>query len=136
MLKRNMKSYFSTIKTISCLVKQDFSNFFPCDIWHVLQWVLVVLPELTREMLSHVFCCKFDQDVCKNSWSGKKLNNIKNRGWQQSINCYVNFYCLMLIMLFLWSFTKPLNKLKYRTNIFWKIFYSAIYLKYWLTKIG
>ena len=80
-------------------------------------------------MLSHVFCCKFDQDVFKNSCSGKSLNNIKNRGWQQSINCCVNSYCLMLIKLFGWSFTKPLNKLKYRTNIFWKIFYSAIYLK-------
>ena len=87
------------------------------------------------EMLSNVFCCKFDQDVFKNSCSGKSLNNIKSSGWQQSINCYVNSYCLMLITLFVWSFTKPLNKLKYRTNIFWKIFYSAIYLKYWLINI-
>ena len=104
-------------------------------IWHVLQWVIAILSEPNQKCKDMCFGCKFDQDVFKNS-SGKSLNNIKNIGWQQSINSYVNSYCLMLIMLFVWSFSKPLNKSKYRTNIFWKIVYSAIYLKYWLTNIG
>ena len=102
-------------------------------------WIIVGTSNFTStelKMLSYVFCCNFNQDVFKNSFSGKNVNNIKNRGWQQSINCYVNSYILMLIMLFAWkSFTKPLNKLKCRTNIFWNISYSAIYLKCWLTKI-
>ena len=42
----------------------------------------------------------------------------------------------MLMMLFvLKRLTNLSEKLKYRTNIFWKIFYSAIYLKYWLTTL-
>ena len=42
-------------------------------------------------MLSRVVCCKFDRDVFKNSCSGKSLSDIKTKGWQQGINCYVNF---------------------------------------------
>ena len=66
-----------------------------------------------------------------NSCSLKHLINIKNKGWQQNINYYVNTCDLMLMMLNVWkSFTKPLSKIKCKTNIFWKIIYSVIYLKY------
>ena len=82
------------------------------------------------EILSHVFYCKFDQAVFKNSCSRKILSDIKNKGSDQSIDWYLNSYGPMLIVLFLWeSFTKPLNKLKYGKNTFWKVFYAAIYSK-------
>ena len=68
---------------------------------------------------------------------GKVWVTSKTKVGTQSINLYVNSHGLMLIILFVWkSFTKPLKKLKSKTNIFWKIFYFAIYLKHWLTNIS
>ena len=38
------------------------------------------------------------------------------------------------MMLVVWkSSSKPLNKIKYKINIFWQFFYTNICLKYWLT---
>ena len=74
---------------------------------------------ILSETPSHVFSYWFKQTVIKNSSSGKNFSDIESKGWQQIINWYVNFYGLMLMMLFVWkTFTKPLNKLKDRTNIF------------------
>ena len=85
-------------------------------------------------------------------WDRKK--GVKNYfpGWNVCL-AYAYFFThsrldmlinIMLIkkhvmMLFVWkSFTKSLNKVKYRTNIFWKIFYSAIHLTWltWLTLVN
>ena len=87
MLKRNIKAYFLIIKTVSYLFKQDFNNFFPVT---YLTRFTVGTSDFIRaqpEILSHVFCCKFDQDVFKNNYSEKSLNNIKNKGVPDSINC-------------------------------------------------
>lgn len=79
-------------------------------------------------MLSHAFWCDFNQAVFENSYSEKRLRNIKNKRWHSDHK---------LVGKFLWSYfnhaigkslTKTLNKLQYRTNILRNIFYSAIFL--------
>ena len=46
----------------------------------------------------------------------------KTKGWQQSINWYINSYGLMLMMLFLWkSFTKLINLLTETSTILVKL---------------
>ena len=75
----------------------------------------------------------FDQAVFKNSCSEKNMSDIKKKGWQHSIN----WHGIVIMMLFVLKlFIKSSEKIKYRTNIFWKIFYSAIFLKYWLTTLA
>ena len=124
MLRRNMQSSFSTIQTVSCLVKEYFRNFL---------WQLFPVTYLTYFIVSkicHVFCCYFAQVVFKNSRSGKHFCDIKKKVWQQSINQYVNSYSLMLMVLSARKiFTKLINLLTEKFKILLKLLAAEGLLK-------
>ena len=128
MLREACNHNLLIIKNFSRLNKQDLNIF--CEalpLWHnwlVLQWVLMILSELSKNTKSHVLL--FDQGVFNYSWSRKYVSGIKSRGWQHSRNWHVNSHGLIEIMLFVWiSFARAS---KYRTNILWKVIYFASYI--------
>ena len=67
----------SIIKTVSCWNKQEL-NLPLWHIWLILQWILMILSELSKNTKSHVLL--FDQAVFKYSWCGKNVSGIKNKG--------------------------------------------------------
>ena len=89
-------------------------------------------------MPSYVFYCKFDQDIFKNSCSGKSLSDIKEKDWQQNITWYVNSHGFMLIMLFVKKLYLGFKQMKVQNKYILKDFllcylFKVLANKHWLT---
>ena len=98
------------------LIKQDFSIFFVATsrwhVWHILQRVLLILSELNQKDQIIWLAVSSIKLFLKTVDLEKNLSDIKNKGWQQSIDWHLNSYGPMLMMLFIWkSFTNLINLL-------------------------
>ena len=106
-----------------------YGNFALWHIWQILQWVLVILWKLNQI---------FDVSLIKLFLKIVALEKIwvtsKTNGWQQNTNWQVNWHGNDVI--FIKNFTKPSEKLKYRTNIFWNIFLLCYLFKILANNIG